>query len=84
VAASCACQGQIFDVRLAIPVVGRAGFELSFEFACYMQIKYVCDCGIIGCGMLNFKSGALIRGRADNSQVPVLQFKIRESTGLRQ
>ena len=83
-AASCACQGQIFDVRLAIPVVGRAVFERSFEFACYVQVKYVGDSGVIGRIMLHFEPGALIRGRAENSEVPVTQSQIGESAGFRQ
>ena len=83
-AASCACQGQIFDVRLAISVVGGAGFERSFEFACDVQVKYVGDGGIIGRIMLHFKSGALIGGSAENSQVSVTQFQKRESTDIHQ
>ena len=83
-AASCACQGQILDVRLAIFAVGRAGFKRSFEFACYVQVKYVGDDGVIGCIMLHFEPGALIRGRAENSEVPVTQYQIGESAGFRQ
>ena len=65
-------------------MVGGAGFERSFEFACDVQVKYVSDSGIIGCIMLHFKSGALIGRSTENSQVSVLQFQKRESTGLRQ
>ena len=49
-----------------------------------MQVKYVDDGGVIGCIMLHFQSGTLIRGGAEKSQVTVLQFQIRESTGFRQ
>ena len=83
VATSCACQGQIFDVWLAIRVVGRTGFECSFEFACYVQVKYVSDGGVIGRIMLHFEPGALIGGRAENSEVPVTQYQIGESAGFR-
>jgi hypothetical protein len=69
---------------LAITVVGRAGFERSFEFACYVQVKYVGDGGVIGRIMLHFEPGALIWGRAENSQVSVTQYQIGESTGFRQ
>jgi len=65
-------------------VVGRAGFERSFEFACYVEVKYVSDGGIIGRIMSDFKPGALIRGRAENSEVPVTQYQIGESAGFRQ
>jgi len=65
-------------------VVGRAGFEVSVEFASYEQVKYVQDGGVIGRIMLHFKSGALIWGRAENSQVPLTQYQIGESTGFRQ
>jgi hypothetical protein len=34
--------------------------------------------------MLHFEPGALIWGRAENSEVPVTQYQIGESTGLRQ
>ena len=65
-------------------MVGRAGFERSFEFACYVQVTYVDDGGVIGCIMLHFEPGALIRGRAENSEVPVTQYQIGESAGFRQ
>jgi len=65
-------------------VVGRAGFERSFEFACYVQVKYIGDSGAIGCIMLHFEPGALIRGRAENSEVSVTQYQIGESAGFRQ
>ena len=64
--------------------MGRAGFEPSFEFACYVQVKYVGNGGDIGCNMLHFEPGALIWGRAENSQVPVTQYQIGESAGFRQ
>ena len=83
-AASCTCQGQIFDVRLAIPVVGGAGFERSFEFACDVQEKYVGDGGVIGRVMLHFKSGALVWWSAENSQVSLTQFQIRVSADFHQ
>ena len=65
-------------------MVGRAGFERSFDFACYVQVKYVDDGRVIGCIMPHFEPGALIRGRAENSQVPVTQSQIGESAGFRQ
>ena len=65
-------------------MVGRAVFERSFEFACYVQVKYVGDGGVIGRIMLHFEPGALIRGRAENSEVPVTQYQIWESAGFRQ
>ena len=65
-------------------MVGRAGFERSFKFACYVQVKNVGDGGDIGRIMLHFEPGALIRGRAENSEVPVTQSQIRESAGFRQ
>jgi len=34
--------------------------------------------------MLHFEPGALIRGRAENSEVPVTQSQIGESAGFRQ
>jgi hypothetical protein len=34
--------------------------------------------------MLDFKPGALIRGSAENSQVPMTQFQVGESTRFRQ
>jgi len=65
-------------------VVGRAGFERSFEFACYVQVKYVGDGGVIGRIMLHFEPGALIWGRAENSEVPLTQYQIWKSTGFHQ
>ena len=65
-------------------MVGRAGFERSFEFACYVQVKNVGDGGVIGRIMLHFEPSALIRGRAENSEVPVTQYQIGESAGFRQ
>jgi len=49
-----------------------------------VEVKYVSDGGIIWCIMLDFKPGALIRGSAENSQVPMTQFQVGESTRFRQ
>ena len=65
-------------------MVGRAGFERSFKFACYVQVKNVGDGGVIGRIMLHFEPGALIRGRVEDCQVPVTQSQIGESARLRQ
>ena len=65
-------------------MVGGAGFERSFEFACDVQVKYVGDGGIIGCIMLHFKSSTLIRRNAENSQVSVTQFQERVGAGFDQ
>ena len=82
--ASCAYQGQIFDVGLTIPMVGRAGFKRSFEIAYHMQEENVGHGGVIGRIVLHFKSGALIRRSTENSQVSVTQFQKGENTGLHQ
>jgi hypothetical protein len=64
--------------------VGLARFERSVELAYHMQEENVGDGRIIGCVVLDLKSGALIRRSAENSQVSVTQFQKGESTGLRQ
>ena len=47
-----------------------------------MEVKNVDYVRVIRGKMLHFKPGALIRWRAENSQVSFAQLKIRESTGL--
>jgi len=47
-------------------------------------VKHVSDRGVIGCIVLDFEPGALIRGRAENSEIPVLQFQKRESTDIQE
>jgi hypothetical protein len=49
-----------------------------------MQVKNVGDGGVIGCIMLHFKPCALIRGSAENSQLSMTQFQIREGTDINQ
>ena len=68
-------------------MVGRAGFERSFEFACYVknvQVKYVGDGGVIGRIMLHFEPGALVEWRAEYSQVSLAQLQKGESTDVHQ
>ena len=47
-----------------------------------MEVKDVSDDGVIGGGVSNFNSGALVRRSAENSEVSVTQFKVRESARL--
>ena len=49
-----------------------------------MQVENVCDGGIVGCIVLHFKPSALVWWSAENSQVSVTQFQIRESTDIDQ
>ena len=49
-----------------------------------MQVKNVGDGGVVGCVVLHFKPSALVWWSAENSQVSVTQFKIRESTDIYQ
>jgi len=70
-----ACQGQIFDFWLAIPIVRLARLECSFELAYQMQVENISDGGIIGRVMLHFKPSTPILWNAENSQVSMTQFK---------
>ena len=67
--ASCTCQGQVFDIGLAISMMGRALFERSFKLVYSMQMENVGDGGVVGCVMLHFKPSALVWWSAENSQV---------------
>ena len=49
-----------------------------------MQVKHVVDERVVGCVMLHLKPGALVWWSAENSQVSVTQFQIRESTDIHQ
>ena len=64
--------------------MGLALFERSFELVYGMQVENVGDGRVVGCVMLHFKPGALVWWSAENSQVPVTQFQIRESTDIHQ
>ena len=65
--ASCTCQGQVWNIWLAIPVMGLALFERSFELAHHMQVENISDSRVIGCVMLHFKPSTFIRRSAENS-----------------
>jgi len=82
--AGCTGQGKVFDIRLAIAVMGRALFEGSFKPVYRMQVENVGDRGVIGCIVLHFKPSALVWWSAENSQVSVAKFQKRESTDIHQ
>ena len=52
--------------------------------AYHMQVENIGDGGVVGSIMLDFKSSAPIWRSADNIQVSVTQFQIRESTWIKQ
>jgi len=64
--------------------MGLALFERRFELVYGMQVENVGDGRVVGCVMLHLKPGALVWWSAENSQVPVTQFQIRESTDIQQ
>ena len=71
--ASCAFQGQLFDIRLAIPVMGWAGIENSFGLGDHMQVDNIGDDWVIGCVVLHFKPSARVWWSAENSQISLSQ-----------
>jgi len=82
--AGCTGQGQVFDIRLAIPEMGRTLFERSFKPIYRMQVENVGDGGVVGCIVLQFKPSALVWWSAENSQVSVAKFQKRKSTDIYQ
>ena len=62
----------------------RTFFNGSFEFVNHVEIKNVCRGGVIGGHVLYFKPDALIRRRAEDSQISLEQSKKRVSAGFDQ
>jgi hypothetical protein len=49
-----------------------------------MQVENLGDGRVVGCDVLHFKPSALVWWSAENNQVSVAQFQIRESTDIHQ
>jgi hypothetical protein len=82
--ASCAFQGQTFNVRLAIAVRRQTLFDGPFELVNHVQVNLIGHRGVIGGNVLDFKARALIRRSAYDGKLSVKQFQERVSTDIHQ